>query len=663
MAASSDEIDQLPENQLRFIEFREPALEAGDYELTIHQEIKIKNKPEQTITNKKRFAVRGERFQLAEEHIHACFPPENATGRYSNCMPHIVLKNEYLPWMRQAKSNDRRSPWLVLLVFDEAELYRIRTDTIKISELNRPLETGEDGDDKCRVLEVPQELLKELLPGKKDLQWLSHVRQVSNERKEDSYVGPTSDYSVIIGNRMIPLVGDGEDGKKHAVHLVSIEGYYDDDNHANWYRPGEDRPVQLVSLKQWEFVSVGGGVSFMHAMKAITPKVFGSHKQTDEPVLQNILSGGYCLLRHQMRQGDKTVSLYRGPLVPCHIQSGIELPIAWADAAVRFYADLGIFDVSYAAAWQLGRLLALQNTDVSRTLIRWKRQLKRKTLIEAQRGEVEQELGSIPVLRHEDSEASDESERLAEISDWLGQLKNLSGLPFQYLVPDAENMLPDNSIRFFYIDRDWTRCLIDGACSIGRTISADLIQDEGQMQVVDAHAEQSARQLRRKQPGSKNVANEQRSDGAITGFLLRSEVITHWPGLEIEAYSSPSNSPRHRLALINMNKPSSNVLMCLFDGEIQRVDIYQPGEGIHYGVDASDGGITLRDPRTGRVSDKVVKIKFRQESKESIGVIDVASLAGEIRAQFGIDKKSFTAAQFGLAMISGAERVNFNIKK
>ena len=102
--------------------------------------------------------------------------------------------------------------------------------------------------------------------------------------------------------------------------------------------------------------------------------------------------------------------------------------------------------------------------------------------------------------------------------------------------------------------------------------------------------------------------------------------------------------------------------MCLFDGEIQRVDFFQPAEGLHYGIDTSEGGGTIRDPRTGQVSDKVIKIGFRQKSEKVAGVVDVASLADEIRAQFDLNAKSFTAAQFGLAMISGGERVSFHVK-
>src|SRR4051812_17464311 len=50
---------------------------------------------------------------------------------------------------------------------------------------------------------------------------------------------------------------------------------------------------------------------------------------------------------------------------------------------------------------------------------------------------------------------------------WLAQLKNLQGIPFNYLVPD-ERLLPPESIKFFQIDATWLEALLDGALSIGR---------------------------------------------------------------------------------------------------------------------------------------------------------------------------------------------------
>ena len=58
------------------------------------------------------------------------------------------------------------------------------------------------------------------------------------------------------------------------------------------------------------------------------------------------------------------------------------------------------------------------------------------------------------------------------LTKWLGKLALLTGVPFNYLVPD-ERMLPLESIRFFYLDPNWVAALSDGAFSIGRNLTAD----------------------------------------------------------------------------------------------------------------------------------------------------------------------------------------------
>ena len=59
-----------------------------------------------------------------------------------------------------------------------------------------------------------------------------------------------------------------------------------------------------------------------------------------------------------------------------------------------------------------------------------------------------------------------------ELRGWLARLRLLQGVPFSYLVADAE-LLPKESIRFFYLDRAWTDALVQGALSVGTVNSSD----------------------------------------------------------------------------------------------------------------------------------------------------------------------------------------------
>jgi hypothetical protein len=79
-----------------------------------------------------------------------------------------------------------------------------------------------------------------------------------------------------------------------------------------------------------------------------------------------------------MRQGEKTVSWYRGPLVPLNHDKPkqIQDPVSCADELLRYDPNTGLFDVTYAAAWQLGRLLALQNQSFALALQRARKALQ-----------------------------------------------------------------------------------------------------------------------------------------------------------------------------------------------------------------------------------------------------------------------------------------------
>jgi len=73
---------------------------------------------------------------------------------------------------------------------------------------------------------------------------------------------------------------------------------------------------------------------------------------------------------------------------------------------------------------------------------------------------------------------TDDAEEAAwkSIINWLGRLRTLEGIPFPYIVPHEE-MLPNDSIRFFHIDRNWIDAMIDGALSTGVLDSRGALAD------------------------------------------------------------------------------------------------------------------------------------------------------------------------------------------
>src|SRR5215471_6662407 len=53
------------------------------------------------------------------------------------------------------------------------------------------------------------------------------------------------------------------------------------------------------------------------------------------------------------------------------------------------------------------------------------------------------------------------------MESFLAHLRMLVGVPFEYLVPHPD-LLPDECIRFFYVDRSWTDRVVEGANAVGQ---------------------------------------------------------------------------------------------------------------------------------------------------------------------------------------------------
>ncbi|WP_097651059.1 hypothetical protein [Candidatus Chloroploca asiatica] len=130
------------------------------------------------------------------------------------------------------------------------------------------------------------------------------------------------------------------------------------------------------------------------------------------------------------------VSWYRSPLLAGKPGKQIpdeQFPVHTADELLRYDSTYGMFDTSYAGAWELGRLLCLQNTRISVSLYRWKR-----THIRSLKAMEQQYLH--PHLPFQ-ANASEKIVLPDHVETWLSEISLLKGLPFRYLVPD-ERMLP-----------------------------------------------------------------------------------------------------------------------------------------------------------------------------------------------------------------------------
>jgi hypothetical protein len=662
--------------KIQFIQHHQPPLKDGHYRLTATQTVQSKIQSEglsvdlidQAYKSVQDFVIAGERYSLNPQDVLSVFPPPDSQGDYSNVLAHIVLRRSTLPWERLAQPGKEGWPWLAVLLFDEAEAPAPQVIDLKtlfsdqsVSFPNREElspDPGEHDDDLVTVIDVPSKLLKEIAPYGDELALLAHVRQWTTETEKN--VG--GERAVVMCNRL------PRRGRTSIAHLVSMEGRYQEDGQ---FHIPDEKLVRLVSLKNWRFVSLdeivrGHEVSFARLLKSVSVdqlRLPSSALRSDanEPeaeTAESFLSRGFLPVPHHLRNGQDTASWYHGPLIPAPKTSGTnpQLPIRAADALLDYDSRSGIFDVSYASAWEIGRLLALQDRNFALDLYQWKRALAR------QQKDAFRRLAHLP-FNHQ----NDEPKLPNSVSRWLYNLALLKGLPFNYLVPD-ERMLPQESLRIFHVDPDWIACLLDGAFSIGRVSN-----DEMERERAIYNQATPLTELALDKTGSPAAEN-------LVGCLLRSDVVAGWPNLQVNAYASDA-SDSTKLTLLRMERLSANVLLCLFTGRsaeetlIHTIDIHQKPEGLHSGVKAINGldvayQKNVRDLNSGDELGTTVPVHFRsQDTSEGLQnrVINIIQLAGDF--QEAIEKKlnkesssgqDFTAAAYALQMIEGVLLVRFS---
>ena len=617
---------------VKFLQFDQPTLADGDYTITVAQSVQI---PEQDIAPfiaARYFTVAGERFELKPTDVDAVFPPDGNLGEHSNVLPHVILSRSTLPWERTAEKyaeGEQKKvtgvPWLALLLFDEDQ--KPKPKTVKARELTDPptgsgkfpkirLESAQQPDDVLTVIDVPCSLLKKIMPAADELKLLAHVRIGTGVDADGKPIG--DELAVIIANRL------PQPGKTSTAHLVSIEGRFEKGTF-NYQEATDSDLIRLVSLKSWSFACEDPKKSFKHLLLDLNtaPSTLRLPRHTD--AAEKLLSHGYVLVPHHFRQGDQTASWFHGPFIPGKNTSPpMDLPARSADELVRYDPSLSMFDVSYAAAWELGRLLALQDKGFSTALYQWKRGHAQQV------AQVKQKVAHLPFQKLTRTFVP------KTISEWFKDLRNLEGVPFNYLVP-GERMLPPESIRFFRVDRAWVDCLADGAFSIGRVASSDHKAD--------------------KSHGAKSPAAC--FAPMLTGFLLRSEVVSGWPGLLVKGYSD--HGDQRSLRVERVERLSAGVLLCIFAGEVARVDLHQKPEALHFGLDTNGGFYKdLRDSN-GKELGKTVKLVDRHWRRESPRTMNITAFVDSIRQELS-SQSSLTSAQFALQMVEGVEKIIFVAK-
>lgn len=370
------------------------------------------------------------------------------------------------------------------------------------------------------------------------------------------------------------------------------------------------------------------------------------------------LAAGYVPLSHQTVSGERTFGWYRGPFgaVPGQQVPRLgdqDIPVSSPDAVMVYEQDSGVFDLSFAVAWSMGQLLALSTTQGRVAVIRLWQQARRMAMEAVRRLEHPPEVAGyarerlsgpaafthaghavdafhalierglptaaptdrsaspsrpadraaarLAVLEREDVRAM-LKETVGEQSDavaaFVATLKALENVPFDHLVADA-GLLPEESVRFFYVDQAWVNALVAGAMITGASTSADAALLPVLREMVQ-----------------ERLADREDAGTAKAGMLLRSTLIRDWPGLSLEFTRNGQPVP-----VLRREKLAENLLLCLFEDVPDFVEFSEPHQEIYLGALSSGDRYYLDLRRTsgadiGKPTGEHFDLEFRPADGE-----------------------------------------------
>ena len=753
--------------EIRFYDDYRPLLGAGDYTLQIDQQIDSTDAAHplsKSVSTNQPFFVAAPRFALADAEVLQRFPPPNGNGIFADNLPHIVLMERALPWERSLPGGGS-APWLALLVFTEDEIVRpagqsdnsalanaTLLGTYPVAELLNPKNTDTLGpavtpqtldEASCRAIDVTTEVFKRVTPRLNELAFLAHARQVDVANKTTALASTDGWFSVVIANR---FPAANAEGIRNIVHLVSLEGFapYLVDN-PTW--PAGKTKVRLAALASWSFTARQRGGNFRSLMENLVAgqQPGGDGLRLQLPVAtasvppgpaadlaKKALGQGYAALQYQTRAGDRGFAWYHGPFVPhpvAPLAAGTH-PFASSAAATVYEETTGTFDLSYAAAWEIGRLLALSDRAYAENQQRSRRTVRRMANLLRERTRWQE--GQQAFLKSGESDSSSlddlldpqhvsrsitdwladtaaehlpregvaavapgeppapklrtgegvtavaQVQKLLErrdvksllerrtaaamasggplrgVAGWLGELRLLNRVPFAHLVPHAQ-MLPAESIRFFYVDPNYLDAMCDGAQSVGVQSSRDAMEQQVVRGAIREEAVREGARFRAKVTNTPLNANAQPGD-PVAGVLLRSSVVSGWPGLEIKAFATADRGAP--IDPVRIDQIGDDVLLALYPRVPAWIEIDEPKESLAFGTDSARN-IDLRKI-SGADIGKVIKrveLASRYVRADAPRVIKVDEwqkfLAGQIAAS------PWGPAAFALQMVRAPLRMIF----
>ena len=482
--------------------------------------------------------------------------------------------------------------------------------------------------------------------GKYDMskfKYLSHVRKTATDGTISAGAGRYKMSSITISHRVGPV--QATEPTATIMHLVSLERIAD----APLSIP--QRRVALVSLHSWTFNTLpANAFNVFHCLETLGlgVKSFRSslceqsnqkHKSVGvdlKAAIQKRQEDGYNVVKYRTVTGEETAAIFRGPLTPTFVAQPLKKDFVMQS---NFGTDLQmldpnlcLMDLTYSAAWQLGKTLAMGDQSFTGALARLRGLIHSQATKQAKK-EIHEALGcyvsrdeavrgtkdlvkwfsilNSNLHKHQKTvtgsarwqQSSDPHEwidislqsphilnRIGRLADdacieaalssdgtfynelnvpnntdyahvlsWVIDKIHLRNIPGHYYLPDP-TYLPEETLKFFYVDANWTDAMVDGALSLANHWSSKPQKDFVRTAIKNA----INANVRLKDP--KTGIRPQMPN---YGFLLRSQLLVQFPDLTISAAFKPiatnDDGEKPRAPILIQKKIAPNTMLCLFD--------------------------------------------------------------------------------------------------
>jgi hypothetical protein len=423
----------------------------------------------------------------------------------------------------------------------------------------------------------------------------------------------------------------------------------------------------MVSLFSWMYLALPPNpVNFidtminlgksMQPLCPVLPSPYGMAPVKELSLkLAQRLKDGYMFVRWRTQTGQPSVAIHRGPLCPGTVSwppsrnalkanSESDWPVCsnYGTDYQILDKDLGLMDLSYSLAWQLGKTLAIADRNFSGALMRFRSVVheKARDLANRQHAQMTQTSADVaaraisasrrlmaaartnqvqpvkfavrdaaipPPLPKDPAGLQVFQDKVKEIATllttgkdskpynefnvsqsadwpiiarWISDKLYLGGIPAHYLFVDPSH-LPMESLRMFHIDASWLDCLIDGALSTANHLERD-----------DDFVRRVIKQCYNNYLTTPIVDGKHAPQIPKFGFVIRSSVIKAFPDLRVRIeYKEKVTDGRAPICRLTNIDPTT--LLCLLDRkpeDIAYIRLSQPPHQQRFSLgDALDG--------------------------------------------------------------------------